>query len=250
MRTLVVGDLHGNLELYKKIMSNKIKRDLTVLTGDLLDSYIFEPKEQIKLVEEVIGDIENGNTKCLIGNHEASYVYGSRCSGFNRITYDLLIKGKTSENLFGKILSKFSLFLMVDDFIVTHAGISSRFVHKYIKGNDIESIATYLSEIEKIHFKLAAPAFKAGYARGGSDAIPGILWCDFNEEFVPVAGVKQIFGHTPGQTIREYIDSDGKGTNNWCIDCLPSITSEKSRVPVGLLVENGVATVVNLIEKG
>lgn len=43
----------------------------------------------------------------------------------------------------------------------------------------------------------------------------GLFWCDFRQEFEPVPGLTQVFGHTAsgGDTIRRVADS-------YCIDCL------------------------------
>jgi hypothetical protein len=51
-----------------------------------------------------------------------------------------------------------------------------------------------------------------GHCRGGIHSCGGILWCDFNKEFEPVDGLRQVFGHTAGKNIRQ------KG-ENMCVDC-------------------------------
>ncbi len=40
------------------------------------------------------------------------------------------------------------------------------------------------------------PWLDAGFARGGLQAIGGMTWLDWNEEFAPVPYVNQIVGHT------------------------------------------------------
>ena len=53
-----------------------------------------------------------------------------------------------------------------------------------------------------------------GRARGGSHPCGGLLWCDVHE-FVPIPGINQIFGHTPGNlgTVKE-----GRDSLNICLD--------------------------------
>ncbi len=56
--------------------------------------------------------------------------------------------------------------------------------------------------------------FRAGTARGGFQRCGGITWCDWNE-FEPILGLNQVFGHTPGREPRN--DNSG-GCFNVCLD--------------------------------
>jgi hypothetical protein len=55
-----------------------------------------------------------------------------------------------------------------------------------------------------------------GHARGGV-SYGGPVWCDFNKEFKPIEGVRQIFGHTPGRNIRVRYHHM---IEDYCVDCL------------------------------
>ena len=56
--------------------------------------------------------------------------------------------------------------------------------------------------------------WQAGRNRGGAENVGGLLWCDFNE-FEPIPGIQQVFGHTPKFSggLRK-----GQGSLNWSID--------------------------------
>ena len=58
------------------------------------------------------------------------------------------------------------------------------------------------------------PIFGAGADRGGSQGIGGPLWMDW-DNLVPIAGINQIVGHTPGSEVREKRTT---ASRNYCLD--------------------------------
>lgn len=60
----------------------------------------------------------------------------------------------------------------------------------------------------------ADPLLGAGRDRGGDQAVGGALWMDW-ATLVPLAGISQIVGHTPGDTTREKAGLDSR---NICLD--------------------------------
>jgi len=92
-----------------------------------------------------------------------------------------------------------------EHFIVTHAGI-----HK--------DVLPHLDELEFAN--VDSPLHNIGWARGGRSRAGGIFWCDFNDEFIPIPGVNQIFGHTAYGGRNGIRTMHTEDSLNYCIDCL------------------------------
>ena len=184
MRTLVVGDIHGQVEVVEKILD---MGEPTVFVGDFMDSYTRSPEDCIESYRLAL----DSHATVLFGNHERSYMYPHmRCSGYNPKTQVLFDHLDTSE---------VKDYHWIDGILISHAGVSELLLkHKGI------TLDEYLKE----------GAFDdIGVMRGGSSSFGGLYWCDFNMDFEPVLEVPQVFGHTRGRGVRV-------NGNSYCIDCL------------------------------
>jgi hypothetical protein len=200
MDTYVVGDIHGKRNIVEYFL--KIARDCedtqVIFLGDFMDSFTLSVEDQLRCVQDVLVAMEetNGRVRSILGNHEVSYLdMHNRCSGWNREAqnYFDLIKGGVED--------KFETYIWVDDILITHAGLSQKFL-------DSTNYTVEAALEDEYYWNYV------GFARGGYGNSGGIRWCDFNREFEPVEGLRQIFGHTGGRGIRK------KGNDSWCIDCL------------------------------
>jgi predicted phosphodiesterase len=230
--SIIVGDLHGNIELYHKIKKKFSGEDI-ILLGDLLDSYIYPIEQQAELVHLVLSDIKSGKVVCLFGNHELSYLMPNkmRCSGYNPDT-DRLIT-----HLKGDMLENFRPFLIEYKFLLTHAGLSKKFFDCMPCNHENPDLVEICKLLHQ-SWKNKHDILNIGYSRGGRSPYAGIFWCDWNADFKPIHGIKQICGHTPAPEIRRIGD-------NYCIDCLPSTSH---RVPMGLSVNGNKVEKVRLDE--
>jgi hypothetical protein len=52
------------------------------------------------------------------------------------------------------------------------------------------------------HEQQVAPLLQCGRGRGGIARVGGVVWADWNTEFVPIEGLNQVVGHTPGDVVR------------------------------------------------
>ena len=200
--TIVVGDLHGQVEIAEKILTKTEGHYNVIFLGDYLDSYNRSVEDQIECLKIVLDAVENQGNRvvALAGNHERSYLYAERCSGWNSITQFHVNHLKRKCDMFLR-----EYFWMADDLLITHAGVSVDYVPPYVKNLTLrEKVQKFLNSDDR---------FAVGRTRGGMEEVGGIYWCDYNFEFLPVPGLRQIFGHTRGNSIRE---KDG----NYCIDCL------------------------------
>ena len=201
MKYVFVGDIHGKVECVEAALAKEGKK---IFVGDFIDSFTRSVKDHKKCYDLVFDAIDRGEAESILGNHELSYIFSRhRCSGWNS-KRDYLMK------MYQKIiLDKFKPFLLLNEsFLVTHAGLTRQlWDRKKLVFKDLENVLINWWE------NLDSPAHWIGRYRGGPDDFGGIFWCDFNMEFTPIPGLKQVFGHTPVKSIRQIDQS-------FCIDCL------------------------------
>ena len=77
------------------------------------------------------------------------------------------------------------------------------------------------------------PLFGAGADRYGTLPFGGPLWMDWNT-LVPIGGVNQIVGHTPGERPRKKITPE---SSNHCLDVGNGLAAA--------VLEHGVATILH-----
>jgi len=111
---------------------------------------------------------------------------------------------------------KLNDFIILDDFLLTHAGLHPVYIPSSVK--NIEDVKIWLPEQLKRAHKLRSEnvrhwIFNQGY-RMGEDKIGGIFWCDANHEFHPHGNIKQMFGHTHQKEGVKIFD----GGRDFCLD--------------------------------
>lgn len=228
MGTLVVGDLHGKLHHVKQALESPHN---VVFVGDYLDSYDLDVAMQLATLDNVLDAIENEGDRVqgLFGNHEMSYLMPHmRCSGYNAVT-DVQLITRT-----GRMHKLLKFHTRTNGFLITHAGVSKRFlvhagynsVDEYLDSFDFEDI---------------------GVVRGGYSGIGGLLWCDWRHEFDPIADVPQIVGHTRNNHIRRM-------GNSYCIDVLDNynprcLLLQDDQVFVWNLDANEIDSLYNIVEE-
>jgi len=224
MKTLVVGDLHGNIEVCLAALNQKTT-DNIIFLGDYLDSFNRSAKAQAQCLFEVLNAIEFGskNVIGLLGNHERSYFNDELCSGWNSETQALVDLSATRAARLLKV------HLMAHGYLITHAGVSQLLL------DDLGlSLEQYLEKGDFVQI---------GKRRGGADNVGGLYWNDFTTEFEPIDGVKQIFGHT------HYRHNGAMKVigDNYNIDCLPQFDVLKMGEPAyGLMIDDTGAQSVDI----
>lgn len=207
MNTLVVGDLHGKVAVAEAVLglvdANKI-----IFIGDYLDSYEGNVNDQIKLLDLVLDACEKypGHVYALLGNHELSYLQPRYvCSGWKQSTqYAVDERTERMQKLLVPVVQHEAGWLL------THAGVSKQWANQF----------SWPPE-EAVQKCPEDKLFQIGRARGGIANCGGPLWCDYYDEFLPIPGLKQIFGHTARtESIAGIRTEDGE---NYCIDCLDRV---------------------------
>ena len=220
MRTVVVGDLHGQHELVTQALS--IKDANIIFIGDYLDSFDRTYDDCLECLDMVIAAVvaEPDRVFALKGNHEMSYLISKmQCSG-----YDYATQRGVTDRLHD--MDHLLDYMWVDEYLVSHAGVSDALLdtknitlEEYLEAGDFTQI---------------------GYARGGTTPCGGLFWCDFWREFDPVEGVPQIVGHSHGRPggADPGIVKEGNAYN---IDCL-------GRVNEVLVLEKGKEPQIKLLD--
>ena len=204
-KILVIGDIHGDEKLVEHIIT-KFPDHLLVFVGDFLDSFTFSPRAQVRCIQMVLPLIQEKKAICLMGNHEASYLFPSqRATGWNEETHRLFLPLQEEVKqhfVYGYWMPKYSI-------LISHAGLTKDLWDQFglTKKNLFETLRTWSGNIE-------SPLYWIGRARGGMRKTSGLLWCDWSHEFKGIPGIKQIVGHT---AVKE-IETDQEG--NYNIDCL------------------------------
>ena len=200
-KTLIIPDIHNNFGLAETIIDFE-KADEVIFLGDYFDSYDSGPEIATQTAEWLKESMLKENRIHLIGNHDLSYADPGRhmCSGYEAIKEHAI-------NKVGIVWEQLWRWVWVDDWLLTHAGLSNEFYKAYAK--DSEDINKFLLRMygEK---ETEETLYSVSGFRGGNDPHPGILWCDWRE-FDVIPKVKQIFGHTVGDIVR-------KRGDNYCID--------------------------------
>lgn len=222
MKTLIIGDLHGNLEVLEHALSQRTT-DRVVFVGDYLDSFNRSVEDQVLVLSKVLKAVRNNPERftALVGNHELSYMNPTmKCSGWNFKTDDIV------SNMLPAMEALLEDSTYVGEFLVTHAGVNAGLLEEL----DM-NLGEYLNNEDY---------YQIGKARGGFFKYGGLFWNDFNMEFEPIPNVKQIMGHThyrlmEGDTLKFKGSADRMSFN---VDCIPQFVEYKLGDEVLVLVVN------------
>lgn len=216
MRTLVIPDIHQQVEVVDNLLARQVGNfDSVIFLGDYFDAFV-PFSTAIETARWLVDLVKNTPSwTFLLGNHDISYFFDPKyqpCSGFQPDYYT-----KVHEILL-EVRDRFKLCHFAGSYLFTHAGLTEMMVPPYYVTRNDKQI--WISQKCETAFMLAKENIQnefldASYYRGGRARIPGITWCDFNE-FYPVSNINQVFGHTAGTMVREnHVD----GSYNFCIDC-------------------------------
>ncbi len=214
MKIACLGDLHG-VDRWKEAMDLGVDHFLFV--GDYVDSHVLEDKNILKNLVEVIEFkiSQPDHVTLLLGNHDVHYLYYPhyRCSGFRESMLDSL------HSIFSQNEALFKVAAGVDNYLFTHAGITSYWANQYL---DI-SLDNPVEIVNSINRKLSDQKSRdelvtVGSRRGGFEPFGGPIWCDYNELIQdPLLGYNQIVGHT---MTYELVDNSVKNTRLINVDYL------------------------------
>ena len=186
---LIIPDIHNNIRRVDQIIEKYHDVDKIIFLGDYFDDYGDSILTAGKVAEWLRQSLKDKTRTHLMGNHDLHYLNSNyRYGGYSDE------KKKAIQDT-GVDLSLLHDYTWVEDYLCTHAGLSNEFFQKYRKGNDIH---TFLRNLPK-------EKYDCGPVRGGSKT-PGIFLADW-VELIPIKGVHQVLGHTPGWLPRKKGDN-------------------------------------------
>jgi hypothetical protein len=192
-KILIIPDVHTNWELVESIVRSHPDATNIVSLGDWFDNWNDTYRENYETADYVKFKLNDPKWTFLWGNHDISYAFTSPVSVCSGYTQEKAISIK--EVLKGRDWDKFKFHHWIGDTLLTHAGLHNSYVP-----SDGKIMEMLLVEEDRAQENLRRGIehwfYGAGRARGGPRPFGGILWCDANQEFIPVKGLNQIFGHT------------------------------------------------------
>lgn len=212
--SLIIPDLHHRWRDAETIIE-KVAHDEVIFLGDYFDDFNDTPHMVSETCDWLISSVNKPNRIHLFGNHDVHYAFVYRtlqCSGYEQWKYFII-----SDVVPRETWDKLKWYHVLDNkWLLTHAGLHNAHITEPIRVlNGKEKLISIASDLDIgiiNGFRAAANngenwALGSGRSRGGRMPFGGIIWCDFEREFVPVKGLHQIFGHTP----------QGLGIAKWCV---------------------------------
>jgi predicted MPP superfamily phosphohydrolase len=127
-KILVIPDIHCMFAEAEAIISHE-KPEQVIFLGDYFDRYDSEPTLTTKVARWLKGSLEQKNRVHLLGNHELWYATGNElmiCSGNTELKFQAIRHEKIHWD-------KFKLHHWMNDWLITHAGLSKRYYDEYKK---------------------------------------------------------------------------------------------------------------------
>lgn len=211
--TVIIPDVHQNIEWLMSIVSSHPEAAQFVLLGDLFDpkrgSSSVSAEFALRYYETLIND---HRFHILWGNHDVSvfgYWYGLTylndpnhhlCLDWvlSKYRWDMFPFGRFS--FMEDLWAKFRPFVKLGPWVLSHAGIHEGLLPKSPTVDDLEELAAECHEqIWNLdRFSEPPPAWQAGESRGGPiGELGGFTWQDFHDEFRDSLPWPQMVGHTP-----------------------------------------------------
>jgi len=209
MRTLIIPDIHNHTENAEHWLRGQ-RYDRVVFLGDYFDDFNDTPRDATNTARWLRGRMDATADIFLLGNHDAAYLFNGlpelACAGFTPM------KSRAIHEVLGpRHWRRLQLAHFEQGWLMSHAG----FHPVWVQEPDVEKILGRCGKAMKLSERgVADPILGAGRDRGGLLRFGGPLWMDF-DTFVPIPGIHQLVGHTPGNAVRE---KSAAGSSNCCID--------------------------------
>jgi len=207
MKTVIIGDIHGR-DCWKQIVIDE-QPDRVIFIGDYFDSYDdYTAAEQMWNFEQIINFKLSGKAEViiLIGNHDYHYTRGvyEHYSGYQYGARPAI------EQLLEDNKHHLQMCYQMDEYLFSHAGISSEWLNNNIIMWDVPNLEMYINDLWK--YKPNAFNF-IGYDPYGDSVFSSPIWIrpkslqranrdTLRNQFI------QVVGHTE----RNKIDIEGKST--------------------------------------
>ena len=212
-KLVIIPDIHNKYPVAEKIIREE-RPDMVVFLGDYFDDFGDTVEEAAGTARWLAESLRQKDRIHLIGNHDLSYMTDNprlKCTGYGPDKHEV-IRGH------GIRWDMMRLFCWADDWLFTHAGLSRGF-YEQVRAGESDSVHDILEQsrrdLENIGDEgYSHTFFQAGFSRGGTVPVGGILWCDYGE-FADIPGTRQVFGHTRAGDVRHKKTAHSE---HYCID--------------------------------
>jgi len=224
-RILIVPDRHHQVDIIEDYIQSSYPTEVIFL-GDYFDDWNDYEKQVEHTATWLKQSLGWNNRIHLLGNHDISYMSHNTalCSGWTEHKQDIIDKIICPDEW-----KKMKLFEYRHGYLLSHAGIHpSIFSHPILGINEDQVTSMCNKAIFDLESGIVNPVLNSGHARGGPNRIGGILWLDWNHEFITCYDsnnneIKQIVGHTaqfePRQKDSSWcLDTQNKNYVGWLID--------------------------------
>ena len=237
---VVVPDVHQDLGFLDRAVAFASAEGAALcFLGDHVDAIDarWRSESALRATAAILPELaENYAPGCvfLAGNHDVDALRTAR------IRARLLLDGETervaqldaalpASSAYGRLLGlwpmdflqTWGLVAVAHGYLLSHAGVARRHWPWGVSSRLAEQTATFVRESNAAWSRWLetgeeGPLFAAGPARGGRSAtVGGVLWLDWDEEFVDDLPLPQIVGHTRAFEPR-------RKDRSWCLDATQS----------------------------
>lgn len=230
---VIIPDIHQRLSFPERILRDYPDAERYIFLGDYFDPYgpvdnvhIYDARSTCEWLNEKWQALGEKAT-WLIGNHDLSYLVAYRKGPAGLVEpYHVGRRSNETETAILRYLDpiflpSLDLFAEAGGFVVSHAGFHP--LHFQIDGSELECIHDLQAkwETDRVGFPRHPRHWigQVGAIRGGVDPVGSPVWLDWDEEFMPLDTVRQIVGHTRGDTVRSCGFPDAPTAMDYCIDC-------------------------------
>ena len=156
MKTVLIGDIHGH-DSWKQIVEKEKDADKFIFVGDYFDSFTVPGLIQMQNFQDIIAFKESmqgielianppQKVVMLTGNHDLSYcpeIGDNGTSGYQARM------APSIEQLIDKNRRHLQMAYQFDDFVITHAGVSSEWLDDTFGSDNwkVETIADQINEL-------------------------------------------------------------------------------------------------------
>lgn len=207
MRTLIIPDVHEQIDALLELAPAIDEAERIVCLGDFFDTH--GERNAASVARWIKERLDDNRFTWLLGNHDCHYFFRHqhfKCSGYNPMTADVVLRNFTREDIL-----QFKPYTQVGPYLVSHAGFRP----------ETEYLATAQHAEEAVDKAIRGSfhdMWTPGYARGGWAMYGGPTWLDFNQEFLPIPGRPQIVGHTFSRKHTVQSKDDAQGNRSYCLD--------------------------------
>lgn len=218
MKTVVIGDLHHKTRWVEDFLKSQEPYDEVVFVGDYFDDFGDNAFTATGTALWLRESLQHANRIHLIGNHDLPYALDVwnelyYCPGYTK-EKKAAINDIMTPMLWDKIVGAY----YTQGYLISHAGFDATLVMHPVLGMPTPEELVKQANIGLLEARKGNrhKLYLAGYRMATND-IGGIIWSDWNNEYVPIHGIPQIVGHTPGHGIRTL--QVNKEQSDYCVDC-------------------------------